>query len=156
MTKLHLRILITFLIIVFAQAIPGKVNADYSRSVVHPVAFEYEKYRAYPAYVLRVIDGDTIVVNINLGFGLMFKETIRFLDYDSPETFRPTCEEERALGKEATKWLKQQIHDEDIILYVPKKERGKYGRVLAIVYYDETNMQEEMIKRGYIKKEAWK
>ena len=86
----------------------------------------------------------------------MFKETIRFLDYDSPETFRPTCEEERELGKEATRWLKQQIHAEDIILYVPKKERGKYGRVLAIVYYDETNIQEEMKKRGYVKKEAWK
>lgn len=41
----------------------------------------------YPCIILSVIDGDTIDVELDLGFHIKMKERVRLLDVDTPEVF---------------------------------------------------------------------
>ena len=58
----------------------------------------------------RVVDGDTIDVTIDLGFELYKKERVRVAGVDTPEK-RTRNLEEKALGIDATNWLKKQLED---------------------------------------------
>ena len=58
----------------------------------------------------RVVDGDTIDVTIDLGFELYKKERVRIAGVDTPEK-RTRNLEEKALGIDATNWLKKQLED---------------------------------------------
>ena len=58
----------------------------------------------------RVVDGDTIDVTIDLGFELYKKERVRVAGVDTPEK-RTRDLEEKALGIDATNWLKKQLED---------------------------------------------
>ena len=60
--------------------------------------------------VNRVVDGDTIDVTIDLGFDLMKKERVRVAGVDTPEK-RTRDLEEKALGIDATNWLKNKLED---------------------------------------------
>ena len=97
-----------------------------STFLVFPVsAHEY----MYPAKVVRIIDGDTIVVDINLGMRhVILKEQIRLYGINTPEM--NTME-----GKYVKKLVVQMIPPgTDIILETIKDKRGKYGRILGIIY----------------------
>ena len=68
----------------------------------------------------RVVDGDTIDVTIDLGFDLSKKERVRVAGVDTPEK-RTRDLEEKALGKDATNWLKEKLEgavagDDDLII----------------------------------------
>ena len=56
----------------------------------------------------RVLDGDTIDVTIDLGFDLYKKERVRIAGVDTPEK-RTRNLEEKALGIDATNWLKAKL-----------------------------------------------
>ena len=56
----------------------------------------------------RVLDGDTIDVTIDLGFDLYKKERVRVAGVDTPEK-RTKNLEEKALGIDATNWLKEKL-----------------------------------------------
>ena len=56
----------------------------------------------------RVVDGDTIDVTIDLGFDLYKKERVRVAGVDTPEK-RTRDLEEKALGIDATNWLKKNL-----------------------------------------------
>ena len=106
----------------------------------------------------RVVDGDTIDVTIDLGFDLMKKERVRVAGVDTPEK-RTRNLEEKALGIDATNWLKKKLEDtikgedELIIRTELKGGVGKYGRLLGWLYVGDSNvsLNEEMIGEGY----AW-
>ena len=108
--------------------------------------------------VNRVVDGDTIDVTIDLGFDLMKKERVRVAGVDTPEK-RTRNLEEKALGIDATNWLKKKLEDtikgedELIIRTELKGGVGKYGRLLGWLYVGDSNvsLNEEMIGEGY----AW-
>ena len=108
--------------------------------------------------VNRVVDGDTIDVTIDLGFDLMKKERVRVAGVDTPEK-RTRNLEEKALGIDATNWLKKKLEDtikgedELIIRTELKGGVGKYGRLLGWLYVGEDNvsLNEKMIEEGY----AW-
>lgn len=116
------------------------------------------KERYYKAEIIRVIDGDTVSAIIDLGFGVSLKEKLRFLDYDSPETFRPSCLEEKELGKEATRYLTERLQEyETVILKTTKDKKGKYGRILCrILLENDEDLIQTMIDKKYIKKPEWK
>ena len=68
----------------------------------------------------RVVDGDTIDVTIDLGFDLHKKERVRVAGVDTPEK-RTRDLEEKALGLDATNWLKEKLEgavkgDDDLII----------------------------------------
>ena len=56
----------------------------------------------------RVVDGDTIDVTIDLGFDLYKKERVRIAGVDTPEK-RTRDKEEKALGIDATNWMKEKL-----------------------------------------------
>ena len=84
----------------------------------------------------RVLDGDTIDVTIDLGFDLYKKERVRIAGVDTPEK-RTRDLEEKALGIDATNWMKGTLEDtingdnELIIRTELKGGVGKYGRLLG-------------------------
>ena len=108
--------------------------------------------------VTKVLDGDTIDVVIDLGFDLAKKERVRIAGVDTPEK-RTRDLEEKALGIEATNWLKEKLSDAikgDDELVIRTELRGgvgKYGRLLGWLYVGECDLSlnEQMITEGY----AW-
>ena len=106
----------------------------------------------------KVVDGDTIDVTIDLGFDLYKKERVRIAGVDTPEK-RTRDLEEKALGLDATYWMKKQLDDtikgddELIIRTELKGGTGKYGRLLGWLYVgeDDISLNEKMITEGY----AW-
>ena len=106
----------------------------------------------------RVVDGDTIDVTIDLGFDLYKKERVRVAGVDTPEK-RTRDLEEKALGIDATNWLKEKLEDtidgeyELTIRTELKGGVGKYGRLLGWLYVgdEEISLNEMMITEGY----AW-
>jgi len=106
----------------------------------------------------KVVDGDTIDVTIDLGFDLYKKERVRVAGIDTPEK-RTRNLEEKALGIDATNWLKAKLadaiagDDELTIRTELSGGIGKYGRLLGWLYIGDgdVSLNEEMIKLGY----AW-
>ena len=106
----------------------------------------------------RVVDGDTIDVTIDLGFDLYKKERVRIAGVDTPEK-RTRDLEEKALGIDATNWLKEKLEgaidgDDDLIIRTELDGGvGKYGRLLGWCYIGDSDLSlnEMMITEGY----AW-
>ena len=106
----------------------------------------------------RVVDGYTIDVSIDLGFDLIKKERVRIAGIDTPEK-RTRDLEEKALGLDATNWMKKNLEDTiagDDELTIRTElvgGMGKYGRLLGWLYVGESNvsLNEIMIEQGY----AW-
>ena len=105
----------------------------------------------------KVLDGDTIDVTIDLGFDLYKKERVRIAGVDTPEK-RTKNLEEKALGIDATNWLKKKLEDtiagdgdELTIRTELQGGVGKYGRLLGWGYIneDEKSLNEQMIEEGY-------
>jgi len=107
----------------------------------------------------RVLDGDTIDVTIDLGFDLFKKERVRVAGVDTPEK-RTRDLEEKALGYDATNWLKEKLEgavagDDDLVIRTELVGGvGKYGRLLGWLYIGgdaSSSLNEQMIEEGY----AW-
>ena len=106
----------------------------------------------------RVVDGDTIDVTIDLGFDLYKKERVRVAGVDTPEK-RTRDLEEKALGLDATNWMKEQLEgaidgEDDLVIRTELVGgMGKYGRLLGWLYIGdaELSLNEMMIEEGY----AW-
>jgi len=101
--------------------------------------------------IIKVVDGDTVDVIIDLGFGLTKKERVRIAGIDAPES-RTRDLYEKKLGLEAKYWLKEHIEYCDNAIIRTEKE-GKYGRILGWLYTDEfsISLNEVMVEKGY----AW-
>ena len=103
-----------------------------------------------------MVDGDTIDVTIDLGFDLYKKERVRVAGVDTPEK-RTRNLEEKALGIDATNWLKEKLEsavagDDDLIIRTELDGGvGKYGRLLGWLYIgdSELSLNEQMITEGY-------
>jgi micrococcal nuclease len=92
----------------------------------------------------RVIDGDTIIVNIEGK-----KEKVRLIGVDTPETKHPKKPVQR-FGKEAYLFTKKMVEGKEVRLEYDWQKRDKYGRLLAYVYLmDGTFLNAEIIKQGY-------
>ena len=86
----------------------------------------------YKAKVVKVYDGDTITVDMDLGFKIRFTESLRLLRINTPEVRG----EEREQGLISRDRLRELILDKVIIIKTYKDKKGKYGRYLADIYID--------------------
>ena len=59
----------------------------------------------YRAMLIKVVDGDTIWVLVDLGFNITRKIKVRLKDIDTPELYRPSCEAEKIHAQKAKKFL---------------------------------------------------
>ncbi len=120
----------------------------------------------YKADLIRVVDGDTVDLVIDLGFDTLRKERFRLYGIDAPEM-------NTAEGKEAKAWLREVLKPLEAI-YVQtiqletKAKRDKYGRFLAVLY-DElptlipimrepihpSSINAKMIVEGHAKERYW-
>ncbi len=98
----------------------------------------------YRAKVIKVIDGDTIDVDIDLGFfTVLHMQRIRLYGIDAPEIRGA----ERFMGLESKAWLKHKIEGREIELVTFKDSKGKYGRWLGVVYFKNRNINELMVNK---------
>lgn len=98
----------------------------------------------YRAKVIKVYDGDTITVLIDLGFGVTFKEKLRLYGINTPEVRG----KERPDGLISRDRLRERILDEDVIIKTLKDKKGKYGRYIAEVYLEEENINDWLVSEG--------
>ena len=105
--------------------------------------------------LINVIDGDTIDVDIDLGFDISLSRRVRMAGIDTPES-RTTNKAEKVLGLESKEYLKKMMKDAKTIVIKTElpDSSEKYGRILGWVYIDSAtkSINEQMIEDGY----AWK
>jgi micrococcal nuclease len=108
----------------------------------------------YRAYVVKVVDGDTVDVDIDLGFGVMLKdERVRIMGIDTPES-RTSDKVEDLFGEAAKARLKQILGDECILKTQVNKHgedmKGKFGRILGdFIAQDGRMITEIMTQEGH-------
>lgn len=86
----------------------------------------------YKAIVTKVYDGDTITVDIDLGLGVWRRgEKLRLYGLNAPEVRGS----EREAGLRARHWLREILLERRVYVSTIKDRTGKYGRLLAYVYY---------------------
>lgn len=89
----------------------------------------------YNAQVVSVYDGDSITVDIDLGFGIIYKnQKIRLADINAPEIRG----EEREAGLISRDALRKKILFKNVILLTQKDRKGKYGRYIGTIEVIET------------------
>lgn len=94
----------------------------------------------YQATVLRVIDGDTIDIDIDLGFAIRQKMKIRLHGINAPETSTPE-------GKVAKRWLAEKLPvGTSIVVKTVKDRQEKYGRYLGTVFLNDVNINALLIE----------
>ena len=115
----------------------------------------------YKATVISVYDGDTITVDVDLGFNISTRLTLRIINtfgyFDTPEIRRSTkvTEEQKEHGLIATLRAKELLVENSTI-YIKTSKDDKYGRWLAeVVLSDGRNYAEVMISEGFQKKEEY-
>ena len=108
----------------------------------------------YRCKVVHIVDGDTVDVDIDLGFGVwMKKQRIRLYGIDTPES-RTRDLEEKKYGLAAKKFLTGMLDDEaGITLKTHKDAEGKFGRILGELWrntdYAEQSINEYMIEKHH-------
>lgn len=90
----------------------------------------------YRCTLVRCIDGDTVDADIDLGFGVKFRERIRLYGIDAPEVRTRDLEEKRR-GKLTTARLNTILRDNNNQFYLKSITHGKYGRCVGIIYLNE-------------------
>ena len=107
----------------------------------------------YFCKVERVVDGDTIDVNIDLGFDIHHSARVRMMGIDTPES-RTRNLAEKALGLASKARLKEMLKGQKVKLLTSKEGKGKFCRVLADVILiakqgTETNCNQQLIEEGH-------
>jgi micrococcal nuclease len=111
-------------------------------------------YEYHVKKVTNVVDGDTIDVEIDLGFDISFSSRVRLAGIDTPES-RTKDLAEKKLGLESKEYLKSKIKDaKSFVIKTEKMDSSeKYGRILGWLFLDGSivSVNEQMIAEGY----AW-
>lgn len=102
----------------------------------------------YKAKVIEIYDGDTLTLDVDLGFSIRMEMRIRLYGIDTPELRG----EERNSGLVSRDYLRDMILDKEIIIETIKDTKGKYGRMLGIIHYNGLNINEHLINEGLAKK----
>ena len=100
----------------------------------------------YPCKIVKVIDGDTADVDIDLGFGVWLKkQRIRFYGVDTPES-RTSDKEEKVYGLMAKEFVLSHLPvGSTQVLRTKKDGVGKYGRILGEFVIDDTTLNQLLI-----------
>lgn len=128
-------------LIIFTIAVISIVNINSDSNIFSTKPKLLEEGQAE---VIRVVDGDTIVVRTHNNH----EEVVRMLLIDSPESVHPNKDPEK-YGKEASNFLKEKLPIGQIV-YVERgqSERDKYNRLLAHVWIADKNIGLLSVKEG--------
>lgn len=92
--------------------------------------------------MIRIVDGDTLHLSVDLGFDIKRRDTFRLYGLNAPEMSTPE-------GVAAKAWLEQKLTEGVLIITTHKDRREKYGRYLATLWIDQRNVNEAMIADGH-------
>lgn len=148
------RLLVVIIAILLMLAIQGEFSNHTSNTTnkalileASLVSADIEKNVPKPELVVaRVIDGDTILVNVN-----EVSEKIRLIGVNTPETVDPRTQVE-CFGREASEFTKTLLLDTPVILEADhtQGDRDKYGRLLRYVFLEDgTFINQKIIAEGY-------
>ena len=102
----------------------------------------------------KVVDGDTIDADIDLGFDISLTKRIRLAGVDTPES-RTADANEKKYGLESKEWLKKKVEGAKNILIKTElpDSTEKYGRIIGHLFINDqdTSLNDQMIIEGY----AW-
>jgi len=104
----------------------------------------------YWATVVRVIDGDTVEADVQLGFRVSLRTTFRLRGIDAPELRGA----ERPEGLAAKEYLQRSISElthgtHELTIRTHKDRTGKYGRYLAELWIGDTNLNQALVTAGH-------
>jgi len=109
----------------------------------------------YKCKILRVVDGDTVDVDIDLGFGVwMHKERVRMMGIDTPES-RTRDKVEKAFGLASKDRLKELLPIGSIGVLKTEIDRsgedkkGKFGRILGDFFIEDKRATDILIEEGH-------
>ena len=109
----------------------------------------------YRCKILRVVDGDTVDVDIDLGFGMwMHKERVRMMGIDTPES-RTRDKVEKKFGLASKQFVKDMMpvgSKQVLKTQIDRSgedKKGKFGRILGDFLINGKKLTETMIKEGY-------
>jgi len=93
----------------------------------------------YNVEVTRVVDGDTVDVDIDLGFGMVYKkQRVRLMGIDTPES-RTRNLEEKFYGLKAKEFMKSMVQGKKGVKLV-SHDKGKFGRILGELFIPNTDI----------------
>ena len=95
----------------------------------------------YKVKITRVVDGDTVDADIDLGFDIIYRDRIRLMGIDTPES-RTSNKQEKILGKASKEKLKELCTSNkgNIVLRTSKEGKGKFGRILGYLFTEGSNV----------------
>jgi micrococcal nuclease len=105
----------------------------------------------YKILVTRVVDGDTIDAEVDLGFNLTLNKRIRLHGIDTPET-RTTDKEEKIKGLAAKKRLQEIVSEQDNVLFLKSMDQGKFGRCIGVLFaadFDDQSINDLLVQEGH-------
>ena len=105
----------------------------------------------YKCNVVKVVDGDTVDVDIDLGFGVWMKdERVRIMGIDTPES-RTRDKEEKVRGLLSKKKLTELCPVGSIVQLMTAKDKnkGKFGRILGTLVVDGVDVNQWLIENNY-------
>ena len=116
---------------------------------------KFAPYQYPSCSVVRVVDGDTVDLMINLGFELFTKKRVRLYGIDAPETRTRDLIEKKA-GLKTKERLLQLIlgHEVDLDrarVDLESHDWDKYGRVLGTLWVGDLNVNRQLVVEGYAK-----
>ena len=103
----------------------------------------------YGVTVLKIVDGDTVDVDIDLGFGITLRdERVRIMGIDTPES-RTSDKVEKVFGLASKDRLKELLGKEAILVTYEDKNgedmKGKFGRILGDFVVEEWEGEEKLV-----------
>jgi micrococcal nuclease len=103
----------------------------------------------YRMKVTKIVDGDTIYGDVDLGFSVVQKKMeFRFAGINTPETRGGT----REAGLKSKEFVTNKLMDKEVIIITKKDGKEKFGRYLAQIYYQEglewVCINDELVKLG--------
>lgn len=105
----------------------------------------------YKAKLIKIIDGDTIDAEIDLGFKISVRKRIRFLGINAPETRTRDLEEKQA-GLKAKSRLETLFDTSKGVFTLKSHGVGKFGRVLGEIFIENININELLLEEGLASK----
>jgi micrococcal nuclease len=106
--------------------------------IIFPVLVIAGQYK-----VIRVVDGDTIVIRYNGKY-----EKVRLLCVNTPESVHPDQKQNIPMGKIASRYTQKKLTGKYVELEFESYQRGNYGRLLAYVFVDGKNINLDLVRKG--------
>ena len=103
----------------------------------------------YKCKLVKVVDGDTIDIDIDLGFGVWLqKQRIRLYGIDTPES-RTSDATEKIYGMAAKEFLTKWTNSGGLTIKSHKDAKGKFGRILGEIWCFNTNVNEKLVEENH-------